>query len=237
MVVELKMFVGFNSCSKDMVYSNQAALNMFLDAATLHGNIAGENITIVPTRWLLSAYHVKFIKRPVYGDFVTVRTWGRSIKGVLSTREFEILDEDGNIVCMATSNWAHVDVVKKSLSRATQELIDSYQCEEDRHNFDEMIIEKLLPPSDMVYVKSFVVDRDKLDSNLHVNNVKYLGIADDIVPEEVFNRKEPNEFYINYRKELLYGDKVDCYYYENESEYYVILKTGETVNSVMKFMK
>ena len=64
MVVEYKYFVGFNNCNKEIELSNQAVLNMFLDVACIHGITAGENIRELDTRWLLSAYHVKFFSRP-----------------------------------------------------------------------------------------------------------------------------------------------------------------------------
>lgn len=237
MIVEDKFFIGFNSCNKQLLFSNQAALNVFLDVASLHGNLAGENITKVSTRWLLTSYHVKFFKRPEYGEYIYVRTWGKTIKGVLSCREFEILDENRNVLCIATSNWAHVDAYKRVLVRTTQELIDGYQCEENRTNFGDTHNDRLFLPSEMQYIKSCVIDRDKLDANGHMNNVKYLALADTVLPNDIYTGQESNEFVINYKKELFCDDNVDLYYYENDDEYYVVMKNGETTNAIIKYLK
>ena len=235
MVVELNYIVGFNSCNKELELSNQAALNMFLDVATYHGMIAGEDITKIDTRWLLSAYHVKFLKRPKYGEMIKVRTWGRTIKGVLSCREFEIRDKEDNLICIALSRWAYINYKAKKLDRVSEETIKAYECEPNRSNFTEDKVERLIEPTDLEYVRTISIERDKLDANMHVNNVKYLCIVDDIISDELFSKQEPKEFIINYKKQILYKEQVDCYLSQNGESYTVVLKSDGALNAVLEF--
>ena len=237
MTAELEYIVGFNSCNRDLEFSNQAALNAFLDVATHHGMIAGEDITKLDTRWLLTGYHVKFFSRPKYGRKIKIRTWGRLIKGVLSSREFEILDENDNVVCIAISNWAYVNIKEKRLVRIPQELADSYECEPNRHNFDDEKIEKLSEPENLTFVKMFKADRDVLDSNMHVNKGKYLALADTVIPEELYMEKEPDEFIINYKKQIMYKEESECWFADDETSYTVVFKNNESINAIIKYIK
>lgn len=237
MIIENKYFVGFNSCNKDLELSNQAVLGMFLDVACIHGITAGENIREVDTRWLLSAYHVKFFSRPKYGEYIIVKTWGRKAFGVSSTREFEIVDMNGQIVCIALSNWAYVNAKEKKLVRIPQYLIENYGYEHEKYNFVEDKVEKLVEPDNLSFVREFNANKDLLDSNMHVNNVKYLAIADTVIPEELYFDKEPNEFKIYYKKQIFDKENVKCYFGKEDNGYVVTLKSNDNTCAILEFIK
>ncbi|MGN1094886.1 MAG: acyl-[acyl-carrier-protein] thioesterase [Eubacteriales bacterium] len=239
MVVDEKFYIGYSDINSELALSNTAILELFENMAGIHGSLVGESLKTASTRWFLTSYHVKIKKRPEYEERINVRTWSRSVRGVSASREYEIYDESGELCIMGLSNWAHVNAVTQKLERATPELVAAYDGEPGRTNFDKIWLEKLKEPEEYSYVKDFYVDRNFIDVNNHMNNVRYLELAKLMLPEDVYAKNESREFEIMYRQAIKYGEKIKCLYAETEDAYFVTLKDEElsSVRAIIKLYK
>ena len=228
MIYSMDIKVGYSQVNSSLEMTNDSILKVFEDIACFHGNLAGENVLFSKTAWILTGYMVKVIKRPKYSDDIKLNTWARTIHGIMSVREFEILDDKGERCIIASSAWAHINIADKSLARVTPELEKAYEAEPDHKAFEEVGVPKLFAPDELVKSKDFFIDRNLTDMHHHLNNVKYLELAYMAVPGNACYNKEPDFFIINFRKQLPLGSTSESYFAKEDNEYYVVLKNKET---------
>ena len=239
MVVKHKYFVGYQYVDAHYRIKNSALLGMFEDLAGMHGSIAGEDIRTSDTIWILTAYRVKIMKRPEYGEYVTLSTWSRSVRGLLAFREFEVRNREGELLVCAVSEWAHIYKATGMPARVTQELADSYESEPDRTNFPNLRLRVAKEPEAYESESEWQIGRNWIDVNRHMNNVYYAEMAEMSIPEEKIDGFAAPQFDIFYRKEIKCGQTVRCFYVEEEDGYTVAVKSadGETLHAQIKLYK
>ena len=228
MIFTIETTVGYSQVNARLELTNDSILKIFEDIACFHGNLAGENVLNSKTAWILTGYLVKVIRRPKYSEKIKVCTWARVIHGITSVREFEILDEEGSRCVIASSGWAHINIEDKSLTRVTPELVKAYDAEPDHKAFEEVGVPKLFAPDNMTKSSDFLNSRNLTDIHHHLNNVKYLELAYMAIPDYAMYINEPNEFIINFRKQLPLGSVAESFYAKEDDSLYVVLKNKET---------
>ncbi len=238
MVYSEKFYVGFSDVSLDMRILDSSILKLFENVCCLQGEAVGDGFNDTPGRWFLTAYRVKVAERPRYGDWVTAKTWSRGMKGVAASREFEI-EKDGRTVITALSNWARFNSATGKLERMSDEAFERYESEPERHNFDELWLPKLRSVPEAISEKEFTVGRNLIDPNRHMNNVKYLDLAVETLPEEVYESGGADDFEITYRKAFAYGERGVLRYGEDESARTVafLSEDREELRAVVRFNK
>lgn len=185
-----------------------ALLNYLQDAAGEHAGRLGFSITELlknDQTWLLSRYHVKIFHYPSFGREVTVSTWPSGAQGIFALRDFEMVDERGELVLVATSSWILLDLQKKLPLRVEIVLAG-------RPLFDRRALEDSFQPLPQIgrvsRERSFRVLTRDLDFNRHVNNVVYIQWALEAVTDEIALAKRPLEVEVSYRAEAFYGDEI-----------------------------
>lgn len=239
MVVSQKFYIGYRDVDCNLKIKNNAILDLFQEMAGIHGLMCGQGSGISNTAWVLTAYKVNILKKPVYGETIEAITWGREIKGITACREFELRNESGKLLVAATSNWAHVNITDKKLVKIDEDIAKKYEVEPDRTNFNEMKLKKLIEPDDYEYVKEYNVDWDWIDCNHHMNNTYYTVVAEMTLPEDIKMKNEYSGLEIMYKKEIKYKDKIKCLYKETEDAYIVTIKNDDLseLHAIVKLKK
>lgn len=239
MIYSEKFYVGFSDCSKNLKITNSSLLKLFENVACMHSTYVGDGIKNSLGRWFLTAYHVKVHNRPDNEDRVKVSTWSRNIKGGVASREFEVYNSNGELAVTATSNWVRISADDLRPERITDELANKYDSETERTNFGSPWIRKLRECDDYAFEKEVTIPRNFIDAHNHMNNVFYLELANLILPEEVYQKGECNEFEIMYRKAIDYGETIKCRYSETEDSYVIALKSqdGSELKAIIKLYK
>ncbi len=239
MIFKENFYVGYSDVGKDFRLSNTSVLRLFENVSCMHSSLAGDGMKTSPSRWFLKAYHVKIHNRAEQEERVTACTWSRNVKGVSASREFAIYKENGDLAVTGLSNWVRVNAATLKPERVDSALMERYQSETERTNFDSPWIDKLKEPENYSIEKEFYIDRNFIDANNHMNNVFYLDLAELILPEEVYEKGECNEFEIMYRKAIRYGETVKCFYTEEDDGYYVTIKSVDLsdCHAVIKLYK
>ena len=67
-----------------------------------------------------------------------------------------------------------------------------------------------------------------------MNNLSYLDMAYEILPEDIYNTKVFNNIRIVYKKEILYGEKVECYYEEQNNKHIITAKSQGKINAIIE---
>lgn len=229
MFVEHDFYIGFDDLMNGNKVSNKGILRYLEDIAGIHSNMVGHGLNDTPKinhSWILLGWKVKLYKRPIYGESIKVITWSKVIHKFYALRDFKIFSDSGELLGIATSKWVYINIEKESIVKVSEDVIKIYDSE-DISVFEENSFGKLKEPEKFDNKCSFLINRSMIDMNNHVHNLYYLDIANEALPENVYNDKEFNEFEIMYKKEIKSGDNVKCLYSNNNKEHIVTIKSQD----------
>lgn len=234
MIFENKYRVGIEDVDIDNLITSKAVLKIFEDMACFHAASLGQDpVSVVEMgfAWVLANWEIRILKRCSYGTILNVKTWPKRFEKITTLRDYEILDESGEVVAIGTSRWFIIDIKTRRPLRISEEYAKPYLPLTEKDAIEKM--EKIEEPNEYQYKKEYVVSRRDIDSNRHMHNINYLDVALEVIPEEVFENNKFNNISIEYKKELMYKDKVDCYYGEKDGKNIIVMKTDDKVHAII----
>ena len=140
MIVEREYYVKLSEIGKENKITNKALLGILEDIGGVHSNIAGYGIpTMDKTHltWILLDWKVQVIRRPNYAEKILARTWSKEGLKYYAYRDFEVVDEQGNIIVKAISRWVLVNIETGKMERITDEILSKYQPESNKCVFED----------------------------------------------------------------------------------------------------
>ena len=179
------------------------------DSASV-GCAPGELLEARGIGWVLCGWKLQLGQKAPWGTKLTVGTWPRRMDLHFSDRDFHILDEAGQTVAAATSRWLVLDVHTGRVTRVTEELASHYTL------WDHKAVEGEIPmggktPEDAEETFSYTALGRDLDTFHHVNNLHYLELGREALPEAV--RALPfATVEILYKRQILRGERVRFFY-------------------------
>lgn len=177
------------------------------------------------TAWVLSRTRVCFHKYPKWRDIINLKTWHKGANRIFYLRDFVLESESGEQLVTATTSWLIIDLASRRMVRNTY-LAENFNNEEMGYAIAEPA-DKVTFPKDVEpeLVHTHRTVWSDIDTNGHVNNVKYAVWALDAVDYDVAKEKCLKELLINYDSEVMPGQEVELYRVklENEGnlEYYI----------------
>lgn len=220
MIVENEYTVKLSDIGRDNKATNKALLSYLEDTGGTHSNIAGYGIFDIPKThltWLLLEWKLQVIRRPNYAEKIRVKTWSRNSVKCYAYRDFEVCDEQENIIAKAASKWVLVDTEKGKIVRIEEDLLNKYKPEIDKVVFTNEEFEKIMEPEKYSSEIEYTVRRADIDVNNHMHNLNYLELANEALPEEIYIEEQFDNVRITYKREIKLGETVKCKYaYENE---------------------
>ena len=139
MIVESEYTVKLSEIDKNNKATNKAILSYLEDVGGKHSNIAGYGIFDIPRThltWLLLEWKLNVIRRPNYAEKIKAATWSKNSVKCYAYRDFEIYDEQGNVIVLAASKWVLVDTQKSKIVKIEPDLLAKYEPELDKSAFD-----------------------------------------------------------------------------------------------------
>ena len=146
MIVEREYYVKLSEIGKENKITNKALLGILEDIGGVHSNIAGYGIpTMDKTHltWILLDWKVQVIRRPNYAEKILARTWSKEGLKYYAYRDFEVVDEQGNIIVKAISRWVLVNIETGKMERITDEILSKYQPESNKCVFEDETFDKI----------------------------------------------------------------------------------------------
>lgn len=163
------------------------------------------------TAWVLSRTHVCFHKYPKWGDSVNLKTWHKGAFRVLYLRDFQLVDEAGEVMASATTSWLVIDMNTRRMVR-NQDLADNPEKCLPEHAIEQPADKIVFPAgAEPEVVGTHKVVWSDIDNMAHVNNVKYVCWALDTIDEAVLRDKPLKEILVNYDAEVLIGETVELH--------------------------
>lgn len=231
--------VGLEQISFNNEVTNRALLSMMEDIASLHSASVGFGVLDVEKSrkgWVLLNWKVEIIRRPKYNERIYATTWSRKFERAYACRDFEFKDAEGHVMAIGTSKWVLFDIDTRRPQRLTEEIGAPYESEPDRYVFDEEIADIIYSKDALDNATSYTYDvmRRDIDINGHVHNINYVDIASEILPREVYESGHWDKINVQYKKEIKYGDKVDCRYICEDGRHIVVMLVEGKVNAVVE---
>lgn len=184
-------------------------MNYFSDVAVLQGDQKGMDLKFMKENkiaWVLYKWDITIDRYPLLGEKITVSTMPYSFRKFYAYRKYEIKDSSGTVIGRADSIWFLIDIEKRRPMRIPQMMYDAYGITKEDN--DALDIRKVIPVTEVQYEKSFNVRYSDIDTNKHVNNVKYASWAIETIPLDIVQNYTLKNIRIDYEKETTYGEMV-----------------------------
>ena len=175
------------------------------------------------------------------------------------------IDNEGNIIAIATSRWLLMDIVRRRPCRLTEDITKRYECEAGKIAVSDDI-EKIILPQDIDFTDCNDKDNDKTCGKMSEtnDNSKLLKEKYDIIkiPYRVLkrdidfnghvhnlvyldmalealpdniNNMEYSSIRIEYKKEIMPDSNVLCTYCRYGNSDIVVISTDNVINCIVQF--
>ena len=210
MKFEQNFKIGIREVGRKNEITNYGILAFLEDLATYHSDTVGYGVKDVFSKnraWLLMDWELEVYKRPKFGDVIKANTSAVSLEKPTyhCYRNFEVFDENDNLVATATSKWLLFDTEKNKIVKIDADTMKLFNPEENSKKSEEKIL-KLKDPEEYDSIFQYQVQRADIDMVQHMNNLNYLKLAYEAIPEDLFFGNELNNVRIMYKHQIKLGD-------------------------------
>lgn len=159
--------------------------------------------------WVFYKYDIKMKRYPMFGEKISITTEPVGFKKFYGLRKYIIRDEKEEIIGEALALFFLINIEKRRPMRIQKEQYDFYGVDGDI-DYD-ISMEKVEKMQKSEYSKAFNIRYSDIDSNKHVNNVKYVEWGLEVIPFEVITNYELKRVKVDFEKETTYGEKIDVF--------------------------
>ncbi len=165
-----------------------------------------EMITRFNVTWILLSLSVEIYKPVKEGSVINISTWHTHKKGIIFRREFQITNEQNEVVAVACSFSSLIDLNKRRICM-DRTVYDQLNLPEGEELFTAQ--SKAVINGEFEFSEEIAVRPSWIDSFNHVNNFRYGELAFDNLPEEYYLKiANISRFEIFFTGELRLGESV-----------------------------
>lgn len=200
---ELNSKVRYSEANANSELTFHALLNYLQDSSTLHSETLGESgadLRAQNMAWILSFWQICIEEMPKLSEEIHVKTWPYQTKGLFGLRNFCMENANGDRIVKANSIWVLVDVTTGRPIRITDE-VSSHYPDEPKLDMD-YCDRKIAVPAEYVEMPAITVPKYFIDTNNHMNNAKYVMVAEEYLPEGF----QVKEIRVEYKNAAVLGD-------------------------------
>ena len=200
--------VRYSEVDSDQNLTILGLINYFQDCSTFQSEDLGIGVDYLNEHqlgWVVVSYHVMIERLPRLGEHIRIQTFPYNLKGMFGSRNYAMVDDDGNRIACADSLWVLVNLATGKPTRIPADIGDRYELGSPFTM--EKTNRKILLPEDAVCEEPVPVQRYFLDTNHHMNNGKYIMVAQSYLPS-VF---PVASFRVEYRNQAHLGDLLHPY--------------------------
>ncbi len=191
-----------------------ALLDMMQEAAGRDASTLGfgyEEMISSNSAWVLSRLRVVFEKYPKWRDEIVLKSWHKGANRIFYLRDFLLESPQGERLASATTSWLIIDLSSRRMVR-NNTLAENFDNSEMGAAIEEPADKVTMPKEvEPELVHTHKVVWSDIDTNGHVNNVKYAVWALDVVDYDDAAKLPLKEILINFDSEVLPGQEVELY--------------------------
>lgn len=204
---------------------------MLQNACVLHTEELGAGRTKTLDKgilWVVIEQSMEISRMPEYGEEITVETWPGETMHVLFPRYFRVKDEAGNILINGSALWTLIDARTRKFVFADQYGID---VPGESHE-GQASLPKPIKTEETDHHSSFTVPYSYCDLNGHMNNARYLDLAEDTIPSAAHG-DHLLRIETQYDQEIQFQQTIDVDWGVHENTYYI---TGHSEKNFFKIL-
>jgi len=200
----------YGNTAKDLKATPVALLQFLEDSAISHSdasNLGMDDLNAHQVSWVLSGWSIMVMRYPALSEKIRVETWASGFERFRATREFEIIDGQGDTIVKASSQWIFINTATKRPVRIPADFKDRYRVDVSA-SFRDILpdIDKIKKPDSST---DYRVRKRDIDSNGHVNNVTYLEWMLEAVDHETSGDLSPECIDIVYKNGITFGTMIE----------------------------
>lgn len=199
--------------------------NHLLNCAGMHADQRGFGITRLNKdncTWVLSRIVIELNEYPYQYEKFSIETWVENVYKLFTSRNFALLNKDGQPMGYARSIWAMIDLntrkpcdlLEMHEGKITEYILQDRDCPIEGPS---RIKVKATEP-----VMSLSAKYSDIDINRHFNSVRYIEHILDLFPLEKFCSTRLGRFEIAFINESHYGDTLEYYLDDNGNNQYAV---------------
>ena len=222
--------VGVSDTNADGVLSLRSALDMIIDCCYFQlptEKRFNEHLQALDLGMFLIYRHLDIVRRPAYGEALSVETSIFDCKPMIGYRNTVIRDADGKFCVKEYSLGAFVNFVTGHPAKLPPEVMASinYDPKIDMEYTSRKIA---LPPQDrFAKILEQRASANFLDMNGHVNSNWYVSLAEECLPDD-FNY---DRIRVEYRNQAKKGDTISCFSAFADPQHLLINVADRDLNS------
>lgn len=196
-------------------------INYFQDCSTFQSEDLGLGIAYMKREhlvWVISSWQIVVDRYPGICEKVRVGTLPYEMKGFLGYRNFVMMDGEGKYIARANSLWSLLDTDTGRPRAVVEDMLRGYPLEEKLEM--DYAPRRIAVPSGGEAREPLVVKKHHLDTNRHVNNQQFIGMAMEYLPE-VFT---VGQVRAEYKKQAFLDDVLTPVVSEEDDKIVVILE-------------
>ncbi len=196
-------------------------INYFQDCSTFQSEDLGLGIAYMKREhlvWVLSSWQIVVDRYPGICEKVRVGTLPYEMKGFLGYRNFVMMDGEGKYIARANSLWSLLDTDTGRPRAVVEDMLRGYPLEEKLEM--DYAPRRIAVPSGGEAREPLVVKKHHLDTNRHVNNQQFIGMAMEYLPE-VFT---VGQVRAEYKKQAFLDDVLTPVVSEEDDKIVVVLE-------------
>jgi len=202
---QLNSKVRYSEANSKSELTYNALLNYLQDSSTLHSEELGESgaqLLEQNMAWVLSFWQICIEDMPKLSEDISVKTWPYQTKGLFGLRNFCMENEKGDTIVKANSIWVLIDPNTGRPLRITDE-VSSHYPDEPKLEMD-YCDRKIAVPEVYEEKSAITVQKYFIDTNNHMNNAKYVMVAEEYLPENF----QVKEIRVEYKTAAMLGDTI-----------------------------
>ena len=154
--------------------------------------------------WVITKMSLKIVRMPLWTENITLKTWVRISDTATSPREFEISDEQGNIIIAGSSVWAILDTKSNRPQRVSNFDSNFLQQEHEADCDKPRKVKQIQLPETPEFLKK--IELADIDMNMHVNNTHYILWAINTIPKNFYMTHSIKEIMVNFISQARFGE-------------------------------
>jgi acyl-ACP thioesterase len=187
-------------------------LTLLEETAADHCYAIGHSLYSLESRnigWILISGSITMNRYPKYKETIQIQTWISKFSLVKGYRENIIIDNTGCVIGNAKGIWAFYDIQNRKPVPVFEDIKTKWGIKPDistEINMDLInLITKDRPETE------FDVYRSDVDSNKHVNNIRYFHWLIESLPDEILDEYLLKTINAKFYSEAKYGEKIQVY--------------------------
>ncbi len=229
--------IRYSEVNSEKTLTLQALMDYLQDCCSFQSEDLGIGVDYLAREhrtWMLGAWQIRLCRMPRMGETIRVNTWPYDFNGFYGYRGFSAEGEDGEVLVLANSLWIFMDTDRMRPTRISEELTAAYRDsfgERPAGGFGER---KIALPAEGERREPVAVAKVFIDTNRHMNNSRYVAVAEEFLPEGF----RTGALRVEYKRAAVLGDLLYPVV-RDEGEKVTIALTNETGGpyAVVEFLR